>query len=127
MTKELPQVVTKSILQAQNLLRASGCSFKIIDPADNEILHDPESKLNPVKRAGRKRMSNAPYGELAAYYRPFVSNVKVGDVVQIPVKGYVAESLRSSLCARLSTEWGKGSYTCSANKKTNTVEVLRIA
>lgn len=123
---DLPQVVRKTINQAEALLRASGCSFKIVNSAGEEVIHDPEGRFAP-KRAARKRMSNAPYGELAQYYRPFIADVKVGDVVEIPVGTYVAESLRSSLCARLSTDWGKGSYTCSINKATNTVELLRIS
>jgi hypothetical protein len=125
MSNRLPQVVEKSIHNAQALLRAAGCSFRIVDSIGEEHLHDPDNRFAP-KRAARKRTSNVPHGALTQHFRPYITDVKVGDVVEIPIEGFSPESLRSSLCARLSTEWGKGSYACTVNKKTKAIEVLRI-
>jgi len=122
----LPHIVAKTISQAENLLRASGCAFKIINPIGAETLHDPEDKFNPKRKSPRKRVSGVPYGALSTYFKPFFENVQVGDVVLVPINGFPVDSLRSSVCARLSMDWGNGSYTCAVNKATDTLEVLRL-
>ena len=51
----------------------------------------------------------------------------MGDVRVIPAEGYDLETLRGSLCARLTTNLGKNTYNTMINKEQNRIEVIRYA
>lgn len=118
-----PLVVTKTIQSAVRMLEASGAQFKVIAPngesfGDLKIETPKKKQMNPDRE----------YGELRGYYDKFVNyNAPVGTVMQIPAHPkYKPEEIRGGLCAKLTTRWGKGTYT-TAITKAGTVEIMRIA
>lgn len=107
------------------LLRGMGCTFAIKDPDGNITKHGLEV-AEPVplkpKRAPRKYERNA----VRDYVAPFFDyNAEVGVVQQIPIGSFERNSLRSSMCSRLSRLWGNETYT---SHMTDThFEVMRTA
>ena len=105
------------------MLEASGAQFKVISPDGTEY------GALKVEAPRKKKMNpNREYGELRAYYDQYMNyNAPVGTVIQIPKDPrYSSEEIRGGVCAKLSTRWGKGTYT-TAVAKNGTVEIMRIA
>ena len=119
---QLPLVVTKTIQAAIRQLEAAGCEFRIHDPIGNSY-----GTLEVVEKKKKKMNPNREYGELRAYYDRFMDyNAKRGDVITIPNSPkYTAEEIRGGICAKLTTHWGKGTYT-TAITKGGEVEIMRI-
>lgn len=124
-TVAVPRVVMKAIKEALNKLQVTNCSFKVILPNGDEQLHDPHDLLNPQKPIKRQR-KDRPYGELCAYYKPYVEDMKAGDVVEIPIGPYTPQELQSAVTAWCCQHWGNGTVTSSKNVDSGMLEVLRL-
>lgn len=123
--KDIPQVVLKAINEAINKLRVTGCAFKIILPNGSEHLCDPNNLLDPAKVVKRQR-KDRPYGSLLAHYKPFVENMKTGDVAIIPRGSFTFAELQSAVTAWCCQKWGNGSVTSSKNVEKDTIELLKL-
>ena len=122
--KEIPQVVMKAVHEAVNKLRVTNCAFKIMLP-DGEIVEHGMDRLEPKKAITRNRTYK--HGELKERYYPYVANLQVGEVAEIPYDDAIPfAALQSSVTACLSLMWGNGSYTSSTNKEKQVVEILRL-
>lgn len=121
----IPRVVMKAIKEALNKLEVTNCAFKVILPNGEEHLHDPNDLLNPHKPIKRQR-KDRPYGSLVSYYKPYVEDMKVGDVVEIPWGHFTAQELQSAVTAWCGQNWGNGTVTSSKNEDNQTVEILRL-
>ena len=120
---QLPLVVQKTIQSAVRQLEAAGCEFRINAPNGESY------GTLPVAEKKKKKMNpDREYGELRAYYDQYMKyNVAVGDVVEIPHSPkYTPEEIRGGICAKLTSRWGKGTYT-TAITKAGTVQILRTA
>jgi hypothetical protein len=126
--RELRDVHKKAIDDAMSRLKAVGCAFKIVTPVNSEIIHDPNKVLDKRKHTVNRDDLPYHYGDLKRHYLPYISNVAVGDVVEIPYSDNLPyAAIQSSLSAHLTNTWGRGSYTTTTNKKTKNLEVLRLA
>lgn len=129
-TKTTPvflEVHKAALASAVARLKAIDCAFKIITPLGEEIVHDPKHLFDKRKRPDRSNFTYE-YGALKKHYLPYVENVKVGGVAEIPFTDDMpAAAIQSSLTAHLTNEWGKGNYTTATNRKTGMLEVLRLA
>ena len=107
-----------AIDQALRLLNASGCKYFVIDEEGKtygEILSVTKSKKQRKYKPGL--MSN--------YFKPFLLDAKIGDVVVIPFNDFDPRTLSGAITAYLSGTWGKQSYkSCTTN---SSVEILRCA
>ena len=125
--RELREVHKKAIDDAMSRLKAVGCAFKIVTPVNSEIIHDPNKVLDKRKQTVNRADLPYAYGDLKRHYLPYIENLQVGQVAQIPYSESLPyTALQSSLAAYLSKEWGNGSYTTATNKSTQMLEVLRI-
>lgn len=122
-TQTLPLVVQKTIDTAIRNLEAAGCEFRVIDQAGNSY-----GTLEIAEKKKKKQNPDRPYGALREYYDQFIDyRAPVGTVIQIPAhQKYKPEEIRSGVCAKLSTHWGKGTYTTAVSKQ-GAVEILRTA
>ncbi len=70
---------------------------------------------------------NREYGAIRKYYDRFVNyNAQVGEVFEVPcTTEFSKEEIRSGICAKLSTKWGKGTYTTAIVE--DKVQILRTA
>lgn len=120
---QVPLVVQNTINKAIRDLSSAGCQFKVIDSAGNSY-----GTLEVVEKKKKKANRDRPYGALREYYDQFIDyRAPVGTVIQIPAHHqYKPEEIRSGVCAKLSTHWGKGTYTTAVSKQ-GAVEILRVA
>jgi len=120
--KTQPIVITKTIAKAVELLKASGAQFKVISPNGDEF-----GELEVT--AEKKKTFRFTRGELAAFYKPALESLKVGEVATIknpdPSK-YDIEDFRSSACSWISKHWGLESHTSTIDRNFDVLEILRI-
>ena len=111
-------VADLSTLQARGLVE-----FKVIDKEGGSfgglVVEQPKKKV--------KNPSNLPHGTIRNYALTFVKDLKEDEIVSIPVNGYIVENLRGNICSWATTVWGKGTYTTTYNKETDSIEVYRFA
>lgn len=125
---EFREIHKKALNDAVNRLKAVNCVFKILTPEGEEIIHDPKNLLDKRKVKVNRRDLPYAHGDLKKHYLPYIENVPVGGLAEIPYNDEMPHmAIQSSLTAHLSTHWGKGNYTTSTNKKTQMLEVLRLA
>lgn len=119
---QMPEVVRKTVEQAVRLLDATGSSYKIITADGTQF-----GKLEVVQPKKRNINKDREYGAIRKYYDRFVQyDAQVGEVFEIPItKEFTSEEIRSGVCAKLSTRWGKGTYTTAITK--DKVQILRTA
>jgi hypothetical protein len=123
MNNTLPKVVQTTIKNAVRQLEATGCEFRVIDPLGNSY-----GTLEVAEKKKKKKMNpNRTYGELREYYDSYMNyNAKVGEVIEIPPSAkYKPEEIRSGICAKLTSRWGKGTYVSAISGQT--VQILRTA
>jgi len=107
-----------AIDQALRLLNASGCKYFVIDEEGKTYGELPTAKKlkNPRKYKP---------GLMANYFKPFLIDVKIGDVAVIPFNDFDPRALSGAITAYLSGTWGKQSYkSCTTN---SSVEILRCS
>jgi hypothetical protein len=126
--REMREVHKRALEDGISRLKAVGCVFKILTPTGEEIIHDPSNLLDKRKQKVNRDDLPYAYGDLKKHYLPYLENMQVGDVAEIPYSDTLpAVAIQSSLSAHLSTNWGRGTYTTTTNKKTQMLEVLRLA
>ena len=107
-----------AIDQALKLLNASGCKYFVVDEEGKTYGEIP---VLPKQKNDRKYKP----GEMLNYYKPFVINAKVGDVVVIPYGNFDQRSLSGAVTAYLSNTWGKKSY--KSYMTNSAIEILRCS
>jgi hypothetical protein len=123
----MPLVSVRAMKSALETLSAIGCSYKVIGPDLVEVIHDPAHLFEKRKRSAVPNDAPYNYGDLKHHYLPYIENLAVGQVAQIPYTDELPySSLQSSASAYLSKAWGNGSYTTATNKITKCLEILRI-
>ena len=117
---QMTQLQEQVLKRAIAMLEGIKCSYAIIDPLGNKhgLLDVKESAV----RGGRKH----PHGERSGYVRGFISAMKVGDVVDVPLGKYDAFDVQSSSTSAAHKLWGRGSVTTTINRPKQVVELLRI-
>ena len=128
MTKEdkkavVPAVVNAYVSRMLTILDANNIHYRIEMP--NGAVHDtlPKKAVAPK----RKRRGDRMWGELTSYVTPFLKEVQIGGLVEIPFGPYTVKEMRSSVTANASNLWGNDSYVSSTNEDKRAIEVLRTA
>lgn len=120
--RKFTDIKGKAIAQVVATLDALNCSYKIVSPENHVFTRGVVFSGSEQK----KRKHDRPYGTVAAYYKPYIVGIKVGETAVIPAhKEITAEDIQCSATAWMSNTWGKGSYASMINKNRE-VEVLRI-
>lgn len=112
----------KAIAQVVATLDALNCSYKIVS-SDNHVFTRGvvfgDSKT-------KKRKTDRPHGLVAAYFKPYVVGLQIGESATIPHTPEIAAAeIQGSVTGWMSSNWGNGSYTTMIDKERN-VQVLRI-
>lgn len=118
------RMIKKSLEHAVNILTAIDAKF-VISMNDGSIVKRGEwnagTKLSKTK-TGTVRKPNGAYADR---YKPYLDNLAVGDVVEVPCEGFSHNELQGAMTGWMSTTWGKGSYATSYNAENDTLEVIR--
>lgn len=118
----MKEIQLKELQRVIKFIEALGCQYKIIT-GDGREFGALETK--PARSRGPRKHE---YGELSNFYRPQLdTKAIVGSVQEISIGHYGPEDIRAGMCAFLTKEWGKGTYTTSINSKNKTIELLRTA
>ena len=121
--KAQPQVITKTIAKAVELLKASGAQFKVISPDGTEF-----GELEVQAQKGKK-IFRFGHGEISCIYKPHLEKLNVGEVATIKnpdTDKFDIEDIRSSACSWISKHWGAEAHTSTIDRTFNTIEILRV-
>lgn len=116
--------VEKITLQrAISMLKSCKFLYAIVDSDGNkhgdlEVVHKSRKKRGPL---------HYPMGTLRNHYLPFIKHMTDDSVSEVPIEDFDMETLRSSLCAYMSTNWGKGSYSTTIDRENNSIIVHRYS
>ncbi len=116
--------VEKITLQrAISMLKSCNLLYAIVDSDGNkhgalEVLYNKRKKRGPL---------HYPMGTLRNHYLPFIKDMTDDTVGEVPIDEFDMETLRSSLCAYMSTNWGKGSYSTTIDRENNSIIVHRYS
>ena len=118
-----PQVITKTIAKAVELLKASGAKFKVISPNGEEF-----GELEVQAPKGKKTFRFA-HGEISCIYKPVLESLAIGEVATIKnpdANRFDIEDIRSSACSWISKNWGTDAHTSTIDRTFDTLEILRV-
>jgi hypothetical protein len=78
------------------------------------------------KPAKRTRKQTVAFGAYAAVYKPLIETLEKDGYATIPVGGFNVQHMQSAVSAYCSSKWGNGTYTCSAAKDKQSLELWRF-
>ena len=106
-----------ALQKAIAMLQGANAKYKIVDEEGKEYSNFVESK---------KRRSEFPFGSITNHLKPYIEDMSVGQLVEIPAMHFPLESLQSTTTAWFCTNVGKGSCMTAINRDKNVVEVIRL-
>lgn len=92
----------KAINKAVQILNNLNCKVFVVLP-NGEQIGEPPQKAN-------KRNLKIPFGSAIKHFKPYIENLKAGDLAIVPIGDLPASSISSSMSAYMSKTWGNGSY-----------------
>ena len=98
--------------------------FVIVLP-DGTKYEQGDLQIETTKR--KRRNLKYPMGSVALHYKPYLANLQIKELIEIPFDKFDAESLRSGIASNCVETWGKGSVMTSINRSKRCVEVLRLS
>lgn len=120
----MSDIQTIALDRALAMLKGANCKYAVIT-ADGRKFIDGLEVMEPAK-PGTRRSSKYAHGALSAHYRAVIDlNAEVGTTQYLPLNGFDMPTLRGSMSAWLTTQWGKDSYI--TNFHNDLIEVMRIA
>lgn len=113
----------KQITQWSQMLDKWDVPYKIMLPDGKEF-----GALEVVTKKNRARaVRSYPFGSIKNHFLPFLNKLHPGEVTVVPAGEFDLEVLRGSLASWACKEWGNKSHTTYINRKTQTVEILRLS
>ena len=81
----------------------------------------------PVVVAGGATLAKdgAKYGARSSYIHPFIADLKVGKVVEIPFGGFKPKDIQSTMASLVIKKYGANNVTSHIDSKREVIEVLR--
>jgi hypothetical protein len=118
---EIQKVV---LIKAIRLLNSIDVEYAIL--AGGEKHGTLELAVKKTKKGERSFSSKYGRGTILNYIRPYIDNLKVGEVVQIPTGEYNLEAVAATSASHSHRMFGNGGYTGRADKEKNVYEILRL-
>lgn len=107
----------KGLEKLIEFLQSIKCEYKIID-SDGKVF------TNMTEKKTKKNKPHYPTGALTSHIKKYAENIKIGDVISIPVGEYDTDRLASVASSYFSHKLGKGS--CTTHRTKDGVEILRM-
>jgi len=108
-----------TLLKVFSMLNACGVKYAIIDSDGKR-----HGNLR-VEETKSRRELKYPFGTLSSHFVPIVKDMKPNEAVEINCKEYDPESMRSSLAAWASKNWGNGACTTMIDRNAKSIIVIR--
>lgn len=118
------RMIKKAIEQAVSILTAIDAKF-VISTNDGGLIKRGEWNAGTKPTIRKTGDDRRPNGAFADRYKPYLKDLAVGDVAEVPCGGFEHAGLQGAMTAWMSTTWGKGSYASSYNAENDTLEVIR--
>ena len=123
-SKTLSPLQAAQVEKIAGLLQNMGCKYLIVLPdgvqlGNSDALKVMVSKIAPKK----KRPLMYPMGTWSNYIRPFIKDLKEGEVAVIPFGTFPPDALAKNVCAAANELWGRKSYVSAVRE--DGVEILR--
>jgi hypothetical protein len=115
------EIENKVLNRALQMLDAIKCEYAVVDADGNQ---HGELKIQPAK--GRRDMKYA-WGALTNHIRPLVQDMKIGDVVKVPIAPFDLEAVQGSVASCCYKLWGRGAHTAALTKDRLYIEVLKLS
>ena len=116
--KQTLDVKTIALNRAIQLLTSLGAQFKVIMPDGGEF--------GALEAVQPKKGTKYGYGVLREHVRPIMLDMKVGDVVELPIAHMDAISVQAAAGSYAADAWGPGSIMSTQRKDRAAVEVMRV-
>ena len=107
---------SKAINKAVQILKNLNCKVFVVLPNGEQIGELPKKEY--------KRNLRIPFGSATKHFKPYIENLKAGDLAVVPFGDLPASSISSSMSAYMSKTWGNGSY--NFQRVGNEFHVLRL-
>ena len=114
-TQTLSPLQERVIDEAATTLKNLGCSYSIT-LGGKEWVHG-ELSVNKVQ--------GPDYGKRSQYIMQYVKDLELGKLVEIPLNGFDANKLQSTIAARCNMEYGAHHVATHINHDKDCIEVLR--
>jgi len=109
--------------KALSYLIAIGCQFAVIDPDGNK--HGTLEVMAPKIKG--KRNLKYPYGSIAAYLKPFLSQLtELGKHTSFPVLDFDPQYLKSNASAWCEYRFGKNKVLFEITDNQKSIEAIRL-
>lgn len=112
-------IVVRAVEQALSTLNKLGCVYRV-------RFNNKDYTNGKFPALKSTRVGTESYGDRAKYYKPFLKDMKAGDVVDVPLGNFKGQDLQSSIGSWAVTNWGVKTFMTTVNKKKKVVEVLRL-
>lgn len=113
-----------TLRKAINLLNSIGVQYAIF--AENEKYGELEVIPPKPVRKGISYSDKYGRGVVREYVRPYIENLKVGDVAQIPAGDFDLAAVAAIGATFAYDLFGAGGHTCRQDKDNNLVEFMRL-
>ncbi len=117
----MSNIKQQTLKRALTMLDAIGATYAVIE--ENGTKHGTLEVSDKKAKAARKYK----HGELSSYVKPFIENMKAGQVVEVPTGSYPIEDVRSAVVSWACYHWGNGTITTASSKEKQIVEALRLS
>lgn len=122
--KGLSPLQKEQLGRIAHMLDGMGCKFVLMTPDGDRYGNTDAVKIVKAKLHERKkRPLKYPMGTWSNYIKPYLVDLKEGEVALIPYGDFDREDLARNVCATANTLWGKKSYISAP--RDNGVEIMR--
>jgi hypothetical protein len=120
--KQTIDVKTIALNRAVTLLKSLGAQYKIIMPEGG----GEYGALEVVAPGGAKKGTRYGHGALREHVMKFMSDMQIGDVVNVPWEALDVDSVQASIGGYAADTWGAGSIMSTRKTRGTYVEVMRV-
>ena len=119
-TINISSVQARVINESLETLRNLGCTYEV--GLNGQVWRHG---VVPVAGGGALAKDGTAYGTRSNYIHPFIADLKVGKVVEIPFGSFKPKDLQSTMASLVIKKYGANNVTSHIDSKREVVEVLR--
>jgi hypothetical protein len=119
------EIQKNTLVKAIKLLNSIGVEYAIL--AGEEKHGTLEVVDKNIKKHGERNFSHKyGRGTLVTYVKPYIENLKVGEVAVIPIGDYEIDAIAATSATYAHKIFGTGGHTGRKDKENNVYEIMRL-